>query len=55
MVTRESTDLEIYHDGRGWRIAVSQTSGRIALDRSQAKLLIDKLRIALDRITDKDG
>jgi hypothetical protein len=48
--------VEIYNNGRGWRIAIESESGqRIALDRHQTRNLINKLLTALSRVDDKEA
>jgi hypothetical protein len=46
--------VEVFNNGRGWRIAINLRNGRTTMDRQQAENLSKKLITALSRLEDRE-
>jgi hypothetical protein len=47
-------DVEVFNNGRGWRISISLNEKKTVLTKSQGEVLVKKMQVALSRITDKN-
>jgi len=47
-------DVEVFNNGRGWRISLLLNEKKTVLDRNQAVILMNKMQVALSRLDDKN-
>jgi hypothetical protein len=47
-------DVEVFNNGRGWRIAITLAAGKIILTKAGAEILLTKIKVALLRLEGRD-